>query len=188
MFHNNNFGEYTYLLSNKNSAKGVAHSMGSRCITDKFTISNQIAVPEICGTVTGQHGKSYLLVFFTDNDLILCIYSNAVYFDVSNDCNSLDFTLGSQAVGLTALATRQWSIKVKLTIFSCPNLSVSIETICFFRSRKFPAWIKIGLHRDATNGIRELKDPCKPLTLEPTTGTWAISIKTSVSGKFKLAC
>ena len=39
------------------SAKGKAFAQTGRCLTDKFTISNQVTIPEICGTVTGEHGK-----------------------------------------------------------------------------------------------------------------------------------
>ena len=32
----------------------------SQCITDIFTISNQVSVPQICGVNSGYHGKSHI--------------------------------------------------------------------------------------------------------------------------------
>ena len=36
----------------------------------------------------------------------------SVYFEASDSCNSLDFAFGSAAVGVTAVATRTFSVKV----------------------------------------------------------------------------
>ena len=30
---------------------------GTQCLTDTFTITNQVTVPTICGTNSGYHGK-----------------------------------------------------------------------------------------------------------------------------------
>ncbi len=35
-----------------------------------------------------------------------------MYFEADDDCNSLDFKLGAQMVGVTSFASRSWSIKV----------------------------------------------------------------------------
>jgi hypothetical protein len=43
--------------------------------------------------------------------------SFSVYFDASDSCNSLDFQLGNNAIGVSAAATRSWSIKV--TQYAC---------------------------------------------------------------------
>ncbi len=47
---------------------------------------------------------------------------SVVYFEASSDCNSLDFELGSQVVGVTSFATRTWSIKVTQISCTDPNL------------------------------------------------------------------
>ena len=43
--------------------------------------------------------------------------SFSVYFDASDNCNSLDFQLGNVAKGVSASATYSWSIKVNQ--YSC---------------------------------------------------------------------
>lgn len=62
----------------------------TQCLTDVFSVTNQNNLPQICGTMTGEH----------------------VYFDASEQCNSLDFQLGDNAIGISALATRSVSMKV----------------------------------------------------------------------------
>ncbi len=102
---------------------GKAVSQSTRCLTDKFTISNQYTVPEVCGDLAGEHGelaekwlahykKTFYLYFF----LFL------VYFEAAADCNSLDFELGVQVVGVTAFGTRSWNIKVTQISCTDPNL------------------------------------------------------------------
>ncbi len=44
---------------------------------------------------------------------IVKINAILVYFDASGSCNSLDFALGAQPVGVTATASRSWNIKVQ---------------------------------------------------------------------------
>ncbi len=41
----------------------------------------------------------------------------SVYFDASELCNDLDFQFGQSAQGLTAIATRTFSIKVDNTVY-----------------------------------------------------------------------
>ena len=44
--------------------------------------------------------------------IIIVVYYVPVYVDASTACNDLTFALGTQANGVGAIATRQWSIKV----------------------------------------------------------------------------
>jgi hypothetical protein len=62
----------------------------TQCLTDTFTVSNQVNLPQICGTMTGEH----------------------VFVDASEACNSLDFTIGDNAIDIAAIATRSVSMKV----------------------------------------------------------------------------
>ena len=77
----------------------VAEGAG-RCLTDTFSITNQRSVPAICGTNTGAH----------------------VYYDASEECNSLDFQFGNSAVGVASVATRSFSIKVSQISCNDENL------------------------------------------------------------------
>jgi hypothetical protein len=77
-----------------------AITSNSQCLTDVFTVTNQVNLPQICGTMTGEH----------------------VYADASDNCNSLDFQLGDNAVDIAAIATRSVSIKVSQLSCSDPNL------------------------------------------------------------------
>ena len=36
---------------------------GTQCLTDTFTITNQVTVPMICGINTGYHGKFWVLAW-----------------------------------------------------------------------------------------------------------------------------
>ena len=36
---------------------GIAVADATQCLTDTFSITNQVSVPVICGTNTGYHGK-----------------------------------------------------------------------------------------------------------------------------------
>merc|ERR1712004_173186 len=60
-----------------------------QCLTDTFSISDQNTVPLICGTNSGEH----------------------VYFDVSDNCNNLQFQFGQTANGVTKV-TRSFDIKI----------------------------------------------------------------------------
>ena len=48
--------------------------------------------------------------------IIIVVYYVPVYVDASTACNDLTFALGTQANGVGAIATRQWSIKVRKRI------------------------------------------------------------------------
>merc|ERR1711971_141712 len=82
-------------LAGRLAKTGIAVASTTQCLTDTFSITNQNTVPVICGTNSGFH----------------------VYFDASDSCNSLDFQLGNNAIGVSAAATRSWSIKV--TQYAC---------------------------------------------------------------------
>jgi len=85
---------------------------GTQCLTDTFTITNQVTVPMICGINTGYH----------------------VYFDASDACNSLDFQFGNVAQGLSTVATRSWSIKINQYSCDYENLAPSGCTQWHFAS------------------------------------------------------
>jgi hypothetical protein len=55
-----------------------------------------------------------------------------VFVDASDNCNSLDFTLGDNAIDIAAIATRSVSIKVSLIglLFVC--LFVCFLFVCLF--------------------------------------------------------
>ena len=74
---------------------GVDVGQAGRCLTDTFSISNQRSVPTFCGTNTNAH----------------------VYFDASDACNEIAFQFGNNANGVSAAATRSFSIKI--TQISC---------------------------------------------------------------------
>ena len=63
------------------------------CIIKLFIFQQHL--PSICGTMSGEH----------------------VYFDASDSCNNVLFNLGPTAMGVTAIATRSFSIKI--TQFTC---------------------------------------------------------------------
>jgi len=65
-------------------------SESGQCLTDTFSVTNQVTMPLICGTNTGEH----------------------VYLEASDACNELSFQIGTQALGITAAATRNFNIKV----------------------------------------------------------------------------
>ena len=67
--------------------------------------------------------ESYSNIFFPLIEVIYGIFS--VYFDASDDCNSLDFQLGNVARGITSIATRSWAIKVSQYSCSYDNLALS---------------------------------------------------------------
>ena len=78
-----------------NAGGGLGMNQASTCATDVFTITNAENLPEMCGTLTGEH----------------------VYFDADNDCHDLAFALGQTGVDATIPTNRQISIKV--TQYSC---------------------------------------------------------------------
>lgn len=99
------------LAGNFNPA-GKAVTDATQCLTDTFTITNQVTVPTICGINTGYH----------------------VYFDASDACNSLDFQFGNVAQGLGTVATRSWSIKINQYSCDYENLAPSGCTQWHFAS------------------------------------------------------
>jgi len=77
---------------------GKNAAITTACLTDTFSVTGGTGIntpPRICGTNTGEH----------------------MYVDSSERCNDLSFQLGSAANGVSAIATRKWSIKV--TQYSC---------------------------------------------------------------------
>ena len=36
---------------------GKLYSYAGRCLTDVFTVSGDVGVPPLCGTLSGEHGK-----------------------------------------------------------------------------------------------------------------------------------
>jgi len=89
------------MLAGEFNPGGVKVSDATQCLTDTFSITNQVTVPVICGTNSGYH----------------------VYFDASDACNSLDFQLGNVATGVTTAATRSWSIKINQYACDYENLA-----------------------------------------------------------------
>jgi len=92
---------------------GPEYNSASNCFTDQFSMTGVSGAlpPVMCGTNSGYH----------------------LYADASPSCNTLDFQLGSTAVG-TTIATRSWNIKV--TQISCldANKAPSGCTQYFFGS------------------------------------------------------
>jgi hypothetical protein len=76
------------------TGNGKDASLASTCATDVFHVTNAPNLPELCGTLSGEH----------------------VYFEANNACHDLTFNLGQVGVDAT-LATRKFSIKV--TQFTC---------------------------------------------------------------------
>jgi hypothetical protein len=91
------------LSGQANLAGGAVVGDVTQCLTDTFSITNQNTVPVICGTNSGFH----------------------VYFDASDNCNSLDFQLGNVAKGVSASATYSWSIKINQYSCDYENLAPS---------------------------------------------------------------
>lgn len=83
------------LGGNPASTGAIAYTQATNCLTDTFSISNQDTVQTLCGTNTGYHA----------------------YFETDDACNMLNFQLGTNPTGVTAVATRSWSIKV--TQYDC---------------------------------------------------------------------
>ena len=110
---------------------GVAFSLRGNCFTDSFTVSGAPGVPELCGTLTGEHSKCILLsglflpmTLFKVKSNVNCS-SFTVYFDADNECHDLSFNVGQAGIGVTAAATRSFNIKV--CIF---HISKKMQEIC----------------------------------------------------------
>jgi len=85
-----------------NAASTRKMSKQGSCLTDIFVISDQQSVPEVCGTLTGEH----------------------VFFDTgSTNCHDLTFNIGQHAIGVTAATTRSFTIKVSQLSCTDPNLA-----------------------------------------------------------------
>ena len=82
------------------ATKGGDVAQAGQCLTDTFSVGNQRTVPSICGTNTGAH----------------------VYFDADENCNTLDFQFGNDAVGIASVASRAFSIKVSQLSCNDENL------------------------------------------------------------------
>ena len=93
-------------------ANGDAVSEATQCLTDLFYVRNQVNLPHICGTMSGEHGLLNWRVFFKWIYNLVSLFAT-VYFEASDSCNDLDFQFGASGVGLTAVATRSFSIKVQ---------------------------------------------------------------------------
>ena len=110
---------------------GVEANQASTCATDVFTITNAENLPEMCGTLTGEHGKyTHATLILVNNSAVRKFFlltakifkithqtSIAVYFDADNDCHDLSFALGQTGVDASIPTNRQVSIKV--TQYSC---------------------------------------------------------------------
>ena len=99
-------------IGTKTTQKQVSMTSCGQCLTDTFSITNPdgITPPTICGTNTGEHSNSNLII----NIIYLhCLKpcQISVYVESSDCCNDLKFQLGSTGVG-TSLATKSWTIKV----------------------------------------------------------------------------
>ena len=100
------------------------------CQTDVFSVSGT-GVPPLCDTLSGEHGKYIMnmkiignswyrlkcplssLFWFCLCDIktLLCLKS-IVYFNVEDNCHSLDFAFGQAANGNSKPSSRKFSIKV----------------------------------------------------------------------------
>ena len=81
-------------------------SLASQCLTDSFSVTSPGGGtnPVLCGVNTGEH----------------------MYVDASDACNELNFQLGNSAMGVTAVATRSWSIKVTQVIYITTSTLMSV--------------------------------------------------------------
>ena len=50
------------------STDGVAVALTGNCATDDFSVSNAPGIPQICGTLTGDHGKEVSWGFYYGKD------------------------------------------------------------------------------------------------------------------------
>lgn len=78
------------IAGNTVGASGKVFNLRGNCLTDAFVVSGNTQVPELCGTLSGEH----------------------VYFDTTQDCHDLSFSIGQAGVGVTAIAARSFNIKV----------------------------------------------------------------------------
>ena len=108
---------------------GVAFSLRGNCFTDSFTVSGAPGVPELCGTLTGEHSMCILLSkLFLLMTLFKVIFNCSlftVYFDADNECHDLSFNVGQAGIGVTAAATRSFNIKVCMF-----HISKKMQEIC----------------------------------------------------------
>jgi len=83
------------------SSAAKTANYASTCATDIFTITNAPNLPELCGTLTGEH----------------------VYFDSDDGCHDLNLSIGQNAIYATEPSNRQVSIKVTQVECSSYNLA-----------------------------------------------------------------
>ena len=140
------------------AANGVSES--GQCNTDTFSITNQNTVPRICGTNTGEH----------------------VYFEASEDCNHLSFQFGTTAVGISAIASRSFSIKV--TQIECDSELLAPEgcTQYFFGSGM--SMVRT-FNYNSGNG-RHLADQDQLICVRRETGNCAICWSADAAGDVQL--
>jgi len=99
----------THYVLNGNMIPTVSPNFATRymskqgsCATDIFVVSHQQNVPELCGTLTGEH----------------------VFFDTgSTECHDMTFNIGQHAIGVTAATTRKFTIKVSQLSCTDKNLA-----------------------------------------------------------------
>lgn len=83
----------------------------SNCATDVMTVTNQQTLPNVCGTLTGEHG-TLILIFELKSVGFNMFFLFSAYFEASDLCHTLSFTFGQTARGSTIPTTRKFSIKV----------------------------------------------------------------------------
>lgn len=95
------------------AANGVVSSLASQCLTDTFSVGspNGVGPPVICGTNTNEYSEELVALPPPKFHYYVPVHC-AVYVDASSACNTLTFQLGANGVGVMALASRAWSIKV----------------------------------------------------------------------------
>ena len=94
--------------------------------------------------ISSSKDHAFLPVMFNLNSYTfhICWWIVSVYADSSAACNTLDFQLGSTAIG-TTIPTRQWNIKVCQTI---NNLSTNLKNIMSKMTAKDVYEKKFALH------------------------------------------
>ena len=71
---------------------GEAVADATQCLTDTFSITNQVSVPVICGTNTGYHGKKCdkscknLIYNLLNGKYIIYIYHLVKEFKIQSGC------------------------------------------------------------------------------------------------------
>ena len=108
---------------------GKKFNYAGACQTDVFSVSGT-GVPPLCDTLSGEHGKYHKMIIIgnrwfrikfplsflfwfciCDIKTLLCL-KFVVYFNVEDNCHSLDFAFGQAANGNSKPSSRKFSIKV----------------------------------------------------------------------------